>query len=65
MMQCNPYAAGGMKMKKPCFSRLNAPVAAVLAGIALLLGALPSSRFVLALLGVVLIGWGLACCCKG
>ena len=52
-------------MKKPCFSRLNAPVAPVLAGIALLLGALLSFRFVLALLGVALIGWGLACCCKG
>ena len=62
MMQCEWNAAGGMRMKKPRVSRLNAPAAAVLAGIALLLGVLLSFRFVLAVLGFALIGWGIARC---
>lgn len=39
-----------------------APAAAIVAGLILLLGVLLSFRFLAAMLGVVLIGWGICQC---
>jgi uncharacterized membrane protein HdeD (DUF308 family) len=49
-------------MKKPCCSRLAAPVAAIIAGVFLILCVLLSFRFLMAILGIALIGWGLLQC---
>lgn len=52
-------------MKKPWYTSLRPPVAAIAVGAVLLLGVLLSFRFVLAMVAVALIGWGVYCCTKG